>query len=198
MPERPETIEDSIALLSHPDGQQREHGARELFRVGCATAEPALRVWFSDPDFRALVRTGPRLLTVGVAVEPRRFEQIRAACGVPPLAEAPADQDVLEFELEFAHGVQLDVLTTRDAMGDGAIARFLSRFGEGVQQVECTVLDVSRATEILRTKFNLEPVYPDARAGADGTRINFFLVKVADDKKVLVELVEVPARKARK
>ena len=51
--------------------------------------------------------------------------------------------------------------------------------------------------------FGLEPVSPDSespdgRAGADGTRVNFFLVPVAEGRKALIELVENPAPKSRK
>jgi methylmalonyl-CoA/ethylmalonyl-CoA epimerase len=86
--------------------------------------------------------------------------------------------------------VRIDILTTRQPGGAGAIARYLLRFGEGIQQVEINVTDVDRATEILRTRFKLEPVYPATRAGADGTRINFFLAPRPDGGKVLIELVE--------
>jgi hypothetical protein len=110
------------------------------------------------------------------------------------LADVPADQDAREFELSFAHGVRLDVLTTRDAAGQGAIARYLSRFGAGIQQVECDIRDVTQATTLLRERFAVEPVYKDTRAGANGTRVNFFLVPAGEDRKVLIELVEVPAK----
>ncbi len=135
-------------------------------------------------------------LTVGIAVLPETFEKIRAANGSPPLADAPADQDVLEFELEFAESgmpyVRLDILTTKAPGGNGAIARFLEKFGEGIQQVEIDVTDVDRATEILRTRFKIEPIYPATRPGANGTRVNFFLVTAINNQKVLVELVEQP------
>ena len=135
-------------------------------------------------------------LTVGIAVLPETFDKIRAANGSPPLADAPADQDVLEFELEFAESgmsyVHLDILTTKAPGGNGAIARFLEKFGEGIQQVEIDVTDVDRATEILRTRFKIEPIYPATRPGANGTRVNFFLVTARNNQKVLVELVEQP------
>jgi hypothetical protein len=137
----------------------------------------------------------PRL-TVGIAVLPATFVKIRAANGSPVLADAPSDQDVVEFELEFegdyAQKPRLDILTTKAPDGNGAIARFLQKFGEGIQQVEIDVIDVDRATEILRTRFNIEPIYPATRPGANGTRVNFFLVSAGIDKKVLVELVEQP------
>jgi hypothetical protein len=81
-------------------------------------------------------------------------------------------------------------LTTREPDGPGAIARYLQKFGEGIQQIEIYVRDVDRATEILRTRFALSPLYPATRAGADGTRVNFFLATAPDGKKVLIELVE--------
>jgi hypothetical protein len=56
--------------------------------------------------------------------------------------------------------------------------------------VEIYVRDVDRATEILRARFGLAPIYPSTRAGADGTRVNFFLATAPDGKKVLIELVE--------
>ncbi len=89
----------------------------------------------------------------------------------------------------------MDVLTTRDPAGHGAIARFLGKLGTGIQQVECDVRDVTRATELLRTRFSVEPIYPETRAGADGTRVNFFLVPAEENRKILIELVEVPAKK---
>jgi tellurite resistance protein TerC len=135
-------------------------------------------------------------LTVGIAVLPDTFHKIRSANGFPVLANAPADQDVAEFELEFAGDFlrppRLDILTTNAPGGNGAIARFLEKFGEGIQQVEIDVTDVDRATEILRTRFKVDPIYPATRPGANSTRVNFFLVPVSDGRKVLVELVEHP------
>ena len=84
---------------------------------------------------------------------------------------------------------RLDILTTRDRAATGAIARHLKKFGESIQQVELLVKDVGRATELLRSRFCIAPVYPQTRPGANGTRINFFLVP-AGNRKVLIELVE--------
>jgi hypothetical protein len=186
-----------LARLAGADAAERERAAAEIFRQGCAAAEPVLKRWFADADFRALVAGRGPLLTVGVAVQPPQFEKIRGRAGQARLAQAPPDQDVLEFELQFPHGVRLDVLTARDPAGDGAIARFLARFGPGIQQIECEVRDAGRAVEVIRSRFALEPVYPETRAGADGTRVNFFLAPAAEGRKVLIELVEVP-RSSRK
>ena len=189
-----DNIASYISQLASAQAREREEAARELFRLGCATVEPVLRRWFADPEFRALAPTGSALLTVGLAVQRSTFEAIRERFGQPSLAEAPPDQDVLEFELDFPHGVRLDILTARTAGGDGPIARFLARFGEGVQQVECDVRNITRATDILRRRFELEPVYPQVREGANQTRVNFFLVPAAEGRKVLIELVESPQK----
>jgi hypothetical protein len=188
-----ENVADYISRLAASDVKDRETAAYTLFRLGCALAEPALRKWFADPEFRALAPAGSSLLTVGVAVQPAKFEAIRARFGAA-LAEVPPDQDVLEFELAFAHGVRLDVMTPRTADQEGAIAKFLARFGEGIQQVECDVRDVARAVEIVRQRFQLEPIYPQIRAGANQTQVNFFLMPVAEDRKLLIELVQSPKK----
>jgi hypothetical protein len=187
-----------LKQLAGADAAQRERAAAELFRRGCAAAEPVLKQWFADAEFRNLVAGRGPLLTVGVAVEPAQFEEIRRKAGQVRLAQAPPDQDALEFELQFPHGVRLDVLTTRDPAAGGAIARFLTRSGEGIQQIECEVRDVARAVELIRSRFALEPVYPETHDGANGTRVNFVLAPAAEGRKVLIELVEAPQAKRKK
>jgi hypothetical protein len=127
---------------------------------------------------------------VGLAVAPDAFQAIHAANGSPRLAEVPPDQDGQEFELHFPDHIALDVLTSKDPRGSGTIARYLARFGAGVQQVEFQCRDVGRATAIVKEKFGIAPVYPATRPGADGTRINFFLVATPAGSKVLIELYE--------
>jgi hypothetical protein len=109
------------------------------------------------------------------------------------LAEVPPDQDAEEFELHFPNGIGLDVLTTKNPGGSGAIAKYLAKFGEGVQQVEYRCENVDRAAAILKQEFGVTPVYPTTRPGADGTRVNFFLVTTPDEQKVLIELYEASA-----
>lgn len=191
-------LTDLLARLAGADATAQERAAAEIFRRGCAAAEPVLKQWFADAEFRKFISGRGPLLTVGVAVEPAQFEEIRRRAGSVRLAQAPPDQDVLEFELRFPHGVRLDVLTTRDPAGEGAIARFLARFGAGIQQIECEVRDVARATDSIRSRFGLESVYPETRAGADGTRVNFFLAPAAEGRRVLIELVEVPQANRKK
>jgi tellurite resistance protein TerC len=202
----PPTAED-FHRLADQDPEQRAQVAQDLYSHGKARTLNWLDEWSKDQDFRALIvldqcaRPGgekvswPRI-TVGIAVLPKTFEKIRVANGSPPLADAPSDQDVMEFELEFSESgmayVHLDILTTKARGSNGAIARFLEKFGEGIQQVELDVTDVDRATQILRTQFKIEPIYPETRPGANGTRVNFFLVTARNDQKVLVELVEQP------
>ncbi len=198
---------DDVHRLADPDPEARAQIALRFFRFGAARTLSWFDEWSKDEDFRGLVvqeqflrPDGQNLslpkLTIGIAVLPESFDKIRTANGSPPLADVPPDQDVLEFELEFTGRVtpppRLDILTTKAPGGDGAIARFLRKFGEGIQQVEIDVTDVDRATEILRTRFQVEPIYPATRAGANGTRVNFFLVTSWNGAKVLAELVEQP------
>jgi TerC family integral membrane protein len=196
-----------INHLADGDPAVRAQTAWKLFHHSYTRLAWVLAEWQKDETFRALMVQEhfeqprdenffyPRL-TVGIAVLPENFQKIRAANGTPPLANAPADQDVAEFELEFAGDIasraRLDILTTTAQGGSGAIARFIEKFGEGIQQVELDVTDVDRATEILRTRFKVDPIYPATRAGANGTRVNFFLVNAWNNQKMLVELVEQP------
>jgi hypothetical protein len=193
----------AIAMLSSADPSERAAGARDIFRVGRELADAASHEWRSDPEFSQLLAgfnaSGPQC-TVGLAVTPLTFEAIHAANGSPHLAEVPPDQDAREFELHFDTdrdtdsdedaNVALDILTSRDPDGNGAIARYLSKFGEGIQQVEYRCRDVNAASSLLKNKFGVAPIYPQTRPGADGTRINFFLARTASGEKVLIELYE--------
>src|SRR5271169_3230136 len=158
----PPPTPELIHQLADQDQVQRAQTAWKLFHHTYARTAWVFADWQKDETFRSLMveelfgRSGNRevsypRLTVGIAVLPENFEKIRAANGFPPLVDAPPDQDVAEFELEFEGDImsraRLDVLTTTAPGGDGAIARFLKRFGEGVQQVEMDVTDVDRATE---------------------------------------------------
>lgn len=182
-----ESLASFIRALADADPRARATAGRELHEQGRRLGKSAVARWRADPEIAALVGEKP---TVGVAVTPERFEAIRAANGAPRLADVPPEQDAREFELHFEGGAALDILTTRAPEGGGAIARYLGKFGEGIQQVEYATPDVDRATELLRQRLSLAPLYPAARPGADGTRVNFFLAATADGKKVLVELVE--------
>jgi len=183
----------TIRALASPTPDARERAAMELFAEARALCAPIITAWLNDAAlfdlFRLNDRDQPRM-TAGIAVQPPEFEQIRAANGNPRLADVPPDQDAAEFELHFGGDTRLDVLTTRAPGGAGAIARFLEKFGEGIQQAEFEVTSVDAATDILRERFKLAPLYPATRPGANGTRVNFFLAARPDGRKVLVELVE--------
>jgi hypothetical protein len=182
-----------IRELSNADSSKRKNAAAAIFQRGCEMARAATSRWFLDPALVGcflLSESGTPETTVGLAVERGKFDRIRTANGSPRLADVPDDQDAEEFELDFSGDIRLDVLTTRRPGSGGAIDRFLQRFGEGIQQVELQVAHIDRATEILRARFGVAPIYPKTRAGADGTRVNFFLAPTEQGKKALIELVE--------
>jgi hypothetical protein len=189
-------LSSSIHALSDPDSHARETAAAKIFASGCELARPILDQWNADEEIARIFVRGARGVpeqTVGVAVEPAHFAHIRSAYGFPPLADVPPDQDALEFEIDYPTGVRLDILTTRDPSGSGAIAGFLRKFGEGIQQIEILVTSVDSSAQILRARFGIESVYPATRAGANATRVNFFLVPSPAGGKVLIELVEAKA-----
>jgi hypothetical protein len=190
-----------IEDLAHADSRRRAESGLRLYLAGVNLFMPLLTKWIDDLSFRELTlpysrlieeqkKNGPSTIVAGVAVSPEMFEKIYAANGSPHMANVPPDQDAREFELEMDDTVKLDILTSRDPGGEGAIARYLKKFVAGIQQVELYVRDVDRATEILKSNFGLPPIYPVTRAGADDTRVNFFLATTPDAKKLLVELVE--------
>jgi hypothetical protein len=181
----------AIVALSTVDPAARLAAANEIYETGRRSADLATQLWRHHPEFQALIGATP-VVTVGLAVERATFDKIRSANGSPRLAQVPPDQDAEEFELHFPGQVSLDILTTGGPSGQGAIARYLSKFGEGIQQVEYRCSDLDCATSLLQLEFGLAPVYPEPRRGADGMRINFFLVAAAGGGKVLIELYELP------
>jgi tellurite resistance protein TerC len=210
---RVKNMRDMISDLSDPEAANRRSAAAMLLHIGRAQSQDTVKRWQGDEELanlmnvRALSKDGETREgvreTVGIAVTPETFSRIRAANGMPHLAEVPPDQDAEEFELHFlipqrpgvksSDGeIRLDILTTKEPGGKGAIAKFLAKFGEGIQQVECQVSDVDRATQILSERFGVKAIYPSTRAGADGTRVNFFLMPAPLGKKILIELVESP------
>jgi hypothetical protein len=185
-----EMLQRAIEGMSSPDSEARAVSATEIYKTGRALADHAAYPWWGEEELAALLNGDDPKMTIGLAVTPERFKEIHEASGLPRLAEVPADQDALEFELHFPGGLSMDVLTSKDPAGSGAIAKFLQRFGEGIQQIEYLCKDVDRATQILKTKFNVAAIYPETRPGADGNRVNFFLVAAPDSAKVLIELYE--------
>jgi len=184
-----EIKEEWIVGLAAEEAAVRAKAAGEIYRAGRERADSAVQGWWRNKELARLCGDKPAV-TVGLAVEPPTFAEIRKANGFPKLARVPPEQDANEFALHFPEGIALDVLTTREPGGLGAIARFLARQGEGVQQVEFRCGDVDRAAAILREEFAVEPVYPAKTTGADVTKVNFFLVAGAEGWKVLIELYE--------
>lgn len=185
-------LASAVAGLASADSSERRAAASTIYRAGRTSADDGVSLWWKDAELSGLLLGPQPVVTIGLAVERATFGRIRVANGTPRLAEVPAEQDAEEFELHLPDGVLLDVLTTREPGGSGAIARYLAKFGEGVQQVEFRCENVDRATEILKEKFDVKPVYPATRPGAGGTRVNFFLVPTSNGGKVLIELYEVP------
>ena len=187
-------ISSAITNLAATEKSARMGAASEIYRQGRGPADRAVLRWWEDAELSELLLSPKPVVTVGVAVRRETFTRIRAANGQPVLADVPPEQDAEEFELHFGNGVELDVLTSKEPAGQGAIARFLAKFGEGVQQVEFRCLNVDRAMAILRERFSVTPVYPEARPGANGSNVNFVLVPVpgavGENAKVLIELYE--------
>src|ERR1700739_4682516 len=165
----------AIETMDSTDPEVRVASATEIHRLGRAMADHAVYPWWADQELSALLGGVSPFVTVGLAVTRERFDKIHEASGLPRLADVPPDQDAMEFELHLPGGLCMDVLTPKEPAGNGAVAKFLQKFGEGIQQVEIRCSDVPRATRILHDKFSITPVYPDTRPGADGTRVNFFL-----------------------
>lgn len=188
-----------VTGLADPNPRMRAAAAKSFFEAGLQSCRAVLDQWLGNSELESLFRRHAGepsnnhenlAATVGIAASPESFDKIRTANGSPHLADVPPDQDAKEFELHFGERVRLDILTTKDPAGSGAIARFLSRLGEGIQQVEFEVRDVDAATRILGENFHIQPLYPATRPGADGTRVNFFLASTPEGKKVLIEFVE--------
>lgn len=193
------SLREHIAKLASEDPSVRIEAAAALYRAGFRSAQTAMAPARADEQLAALLLYPRPEITVGIAVVPERFAAIRAANGNPPLSDVPPEQDAREFELRFPGEVSLDILTSREPSGSGAIARYLQKFHEGIQQVEFRCTDVERATALLRHRFHIAPVYPQKRPGAGRTYVNFFLL-AADTGKVLLELFEKnpPAHTAHK
>ena len=100
--------------------------------------------------------------------------------------EVNEDQGVREAMMAVGGGdVRLQLMAPLGP--DSAIAKFLDRRGPGIQQLAYRVRDLDAASACLRER-GLRLVYPAARRGTAGSRINF--VHPKDAGGVLVELVE--------
>lgn len=189
-----ESFAKALVGMASSDPEVRMVSATEIYRTGRAMADHAVYPWWADKEFSELLDGADPVVTIGLAVTPERFAQIHEAWGLPRLADVPSDQDAQEYELHVPGGLLLDILTSKDPSGEGALAKYLRKTGEGIQQIEFRCKSVDRATKILKDKFAVHPVYPATRPGADGTRVNFFLVSAPGAGKALIELYE-PAQR---
>jgi hypothetical protein len=189
-----------IEDLASVNEQRRSLAAAALFERGARLAWSVSEVWMNDGELTGVFAVEaygqpgdihPET-TVGIAVPRETFARIHAANGNPPEAAVPPEQDAREFELHFPPNVRLDILTPRQPAGSGPIARYLQRNDAGIQQVEFRVNDVAGATGLLVKRYELRPVYAKPRAGANGGRVNFFLVITPDGEKLLIELFQAP------
>lgn len=185
-----EVLQRAIEGLGSADSEVRVLSATEIYREGRAIADHAVYPWWADAELAQLLGAGHPKVTVGLAVTPSTFGRIHEANGSPRLAAVPPDQDAEEFEIHVPGGLSLDILTTKDPSGSGAIARFLQKFGEGIQQIEFQCKDVNQASQILWETFGVQSIYPAARPGADGAQVNFYLVAAPGASKALIELYE--------
>ena len=185
-----ELLQRAIEGMCSSDPEVRVVSATEIYRSGRAMADHAVYPWWSDAKLADLLESHAPKVTVGLAVTPSRFHSMHEANGSPRLADVPPDQDAMEFELHFPGGMTMDILTSKEPAGSGAIAKYLQKFGEGIQQIEFLCKDVDRATQLLQENAGVSAIYPATRSGADGSRVNFFLVSAPDAGKVLIELYE--------
>jgi methylmalonyl-CoA/ethylmalonyl-CoA epimerase len=70
---------------------------------------------------------------------------------------------------------------------DSAIAKFLDRRGQGIQQLAYRVVDIQAASEVLRSR-GVRLLYDEPQPGTAGSLVNF--VHPRDAGGVLVELVQ--------
>jgi methylmalonyl-CoA/ethylmalonyl-CoA epimerase len=70
---------------------------------------------------------------------------------------------------------------------ESTIAKFLDRSGPGIQQLAYRVDDLDAVSATLRER-GMRLLYPQAKRGTSGSRVNFIHPK--DARGVLVELVE--------
>src|ERR1700759_1799040 len=103
--------------MASSDSEIRMVSATEIYRTGRALAEHAVYPWLADQEFSELLGGSNAFVTIGLAVTPERFAQIREAWGLPRLADVPPDQDAQEYELHVPGGLSLDVLTTKESAG---------------------------------------------------------------------------------
>lgn len=102
--------------------------------------------------------------------------------------EFNAEQDLEEAMLEFQDGSKIQLLASTNT--ESTIGKFISKHGEGMQQLALRVINLEQATKLL-AETQISSVYPTQKKGSNGTRINFIHPKYTGG--VLIELVEYPS-----
>lgn len=103
--------------------------------------------------------------------------------------EQGVEEAMLSSDGQTGPSAQLQLLAPLSP--DSPIASFLSRRGPGIQQLAYRVRDVDAVASVLRAR-GLRVLYPEAKRGTGGSRINF--IHPADLGGVLLEIVEPPAQ----
>lgn len=101
--------------------------------------------------------------------------------------EVNSDQGIEEAMLSLSDGSRIQLLASIDS--NSAIAKFLNKNGEGIQQLAFRVTDIELAM-VAVSAAGMRLIYPEPKTGTAGSRINF--VHPRDAGGVLVELVELP------
>src|SRR6202521_5040409 len=114
-------LSSPIANLSSADESKRLAAAAEIYRAGRTPADQVVHAWWTNEEIYSLLLGSNPSVTVGLAVRRETFEQIRRANGSPRLAPGAPHTEAGDFELHFPNGISLDVLTTKDPGGAGAI-----------------------------------------------------------------------------
>lgn len=184
-------VKEYLNRLASAVAHERYDALNQFYTKALPLAEAA-KENLSTIGLRQLI-LGP--VTIGLAVWPWRFDKIRESWNSPGLAAVPAEHHAREFFL-CRDEANVDILT---ADGSGPLLHFLNKNGEGLQQVEFTVRNVSRATEYLAIA-GLKPLYNEPRPGAENTTVNFVLLPSSPHLlttersepavKILVELVQ--------
>ena len=99
--------------------------------------------------------------------------------------EINQEQGIEEAMVKFSDGTQLQLLAALSP--DSPIGVFLTKHGEGMQQLAIRVTDIAVATEKLNSA-GFTTLYPQAKLGTGGSSINFIHPKLTGG--VLLELVQ--------
>ncbi|MEY4312097.1 MAG: methylmalonyl-CoA epimerase [Actinomycetota bacterium] len=102
--------------------------------------------------------------------------------------ELNAEQDLEEAMMLFQDGTKIQLLASTNP--ESTIGKFISKHGEGMQQLALRVVNLEQATKLL-AEAQISSVYPAQKMGSNGTWINFIHPKFTGG--VLIELVEYPS-----